>query len=156
MTESIAFQIMSGGSELLDRIGPLWICLREHHAAISPRWATEMRDKHFDGRKSELLAKSQSGILVLIATFDGVDCAYCVATIDRKCNGEVDSLFVDEAYRGHGIGSALLGRAMQWFAERGTKSVIVEVIAGNDEAVRFYERRGFAPRTVRLMTSTPA
>ena len=152
MTEPIAFQIVSGGPELIDRIGPLWNCLREHHAAIAPRWAAEMRAKSFDMRKSGLLLKGSGGMLVLIATIDGTDCAYCVGTIDQKGDGEVDSLFVKEACRGRGIGSSLVRRTMQWFADRGTKSVGVDVIAGNDEAVRFYERRGFAPRTVRLIS----
>jgi hypothetical protein len=105
MTEAIAFQILSGGPELLDRIGPLWNCLREHHAGIAPRWSAEMRAKSFERRKGDLLSKGSGGMLVLIATTEGADSGYCVGTIDQKGDGEIDSLFVDGAFRRKGIGA---------------------------------------------------
>ena len=151
MTESSGFQIVSGGPELLDRIGPQWNRLREHHAASAPMWANELLQKRFEERKGDLLEKGRGGLLVLVAVTDTADSAYCIGTIDEKGVGEIDSLFVEETHRGRGMGSALLGRVMQWFTECRTSSVRVELIAGNDQAMRFYERWGFAVRSVRMV-----
>ena len=151
MSDQVQLEVVTGGPELLDRIEPLWQGLREHHAAIAPTWAGELRGKSFDQRKWELLARGNAAILVLIAIADGTDCAYCVGTIDQKGDGEIVSLFVDEPCRGRGIGSALVRQAMQWFAAHGVASVGVELIAGNDQAARFYERAGFESRSVRMV-----
>lgn len=50
----------------------------------------------------------------------------------------LEMLFVDDAYRGRGIGSALLGRAL---AEH--PDLILDVNEQNPQAVGFYERHGF-------------
>jgi ribosomal protein S18 acetylase RimI-like enzyme len=52
---------------------------------------------------------------------------------------------VRESHRGRGIGSALLDRIDEAFAAQAINDVIVGALAGNDGALRLYERRGFRP-----------
>jgi ribosomal protein S18 acetylase RimI-like enzyme len=144
--------IIAGSAELLDRIGPLWHELRSHHAALDPTWRDGLLSAGFDERKSDLIYKSEGGrMVVLLALAGDQTVAYCVCTVTRDRDGEVDSLFVTASHRRRGIGDALMSRAMAWLAERATKSLAVEVMACNAEALRLYERYGFRPRTVRML-----
>lgn len=53
---------------------------------------------------------------------------------------EIVALYVLSAYQGQGIGSALLGRCFSAYPGR---DFALFVLAGNERAIRFYERRGF-------------
>lgn len=145
------FSLTRGGAELLDRVEPLWLQLRRHHAELAPRWSSGLLSSTFEERRKELLNKSGGGLLVLIATHAGEDIGYCVSTIAADGNGEVDSLYVIPSHRGRGAGHAMMSKTLAWFASRSAQSIAVEVISGNDAAERFYARYGFAQRTVRLL-----
>lgn len=45
--------------------------------------------------------------------------------------------------RGQGIGSALMGRAFDWARQIGVRKVTLNVRAGNEGALRLYQRTGF-------------
>ena len=52
-------------------------------------------------------------------------------------------LMVAKAYRGRGIGFALLGQAVAWARERGVSKLELHVFPHNVAAMRLYERFGF-------------
>ena len=143
---------VSGGPEMLDRVGPLWLQLRGHHADHFPPWGPQLLSMTFESRRAGLLGKAAGGgdLLVLMAVAGDADVAYCVSTVSGDRWGEVDSLYVEPGHRRRGIGRALVARSMDWLAGRGAKPVVVDVLSGNDEAMRLYESFGFRPRTVRL------
>ena len=58
---------------------------------------------------------------------------------------EIESLAVSEARRGEGVGSALMDAVERELAARGLDDLILGVLAGNVDAIRLYERRGFRP-----------
>jgi ribosomal protein S18 acetylase RimI-like enzyme len=62
--------------------------------------------------------------------------------------GIVRDLYVVSGRRGEGIGSRLLDHAEATLRDRGVDVVAVEAVAGNDDAVRFYERRGYRPHRI--------
>jgi ribosomal protein S18 acetylase RimI-like enzyme len=57
-------------------------------------------------------------------------------------SGFVKDLVVDEAWRGRGLGEALLRHVLSTFAARGAHVVELKVQADNSSAVRLYERVG--------------
>lgn len=67
--------------------------------------------------------------------------------------GHIDELVVDEAYRGAGIGTALLKRMSRIAAEMGCKTVELDSAHHRHDAHRFYEQLGFANRA--LLFSKP-
>lgn len=67
----------------------------------------------------------------------------------------IDELFLDESYRGRGLGSRLLRLAIARAAELGVKAVHLEVAQGNEPAAALYRRLGFQPRPHGLLTLTP-
>lgn len=63
----------------------------------------------------------------------------------------VDGLCVVPTHRGRGIGSLLLAALYQEAAERGYRSIRLDVVATNARARALYERHGFQPtRTEKL------
>jgi ribosomal protein S18 acetylase RimI-like enzyme len=152
--------LVAGGAELLDRIAPLWHELRSHHALLDPTWRDGLLATQFHERKAGLITKSSGGgaMLVLHASTSERSevVGYCVTTVTPGGDGEIDSLFVVPSHRRRGIGEAMMLRSMQWLAERGAKSIAVEVMAGNADALRLYERWGFRARTVRMLHVPPS
>ena len=59
--------------------------------------------------------------------------------------GEIESLSVLPAYRGSGLGSELLERLEAHLHECGVDDLILGALAGNADAIRLYERRGYRP-----------
>lgn len=62
---------------------------------------------------------------------------------------ELESIVVAEISRGSGTGWALLETLSTWAAEHGAKRLELEVRAGNEIAIRFYERAGLVRQGVR-------
>jgi GNAT superfamily N-acetyltransferase len=58
--------------------------------------------------------------------------------------GLLDELYVRPQLRGQGIGTALLGRAVDMVRERGGRLMEINVDEDDVDARRFYERHGFA------------
>ncbi len=142
--------IVRGEGELIDRVQPLWLELQQHHAGINQLWRAQVLAATFERRADGLLRKAVNGCLVLVATAAGHDLGYCICTVDEQRQGEVDSIYVATDFRGRGIGHKLLREAMQWLAGRQASSIVVEVLSGNEGAMRLYQEFGFYPRTVLL------
>ncbi len=139
-----------------DTVQPLWEKLKAYHANLPWRFAADVRRSTFGPRKQELLAKAASGKLrieLVSASLPLVDFAYCISTVSADGRGEVDSLFVDDGFRGRGIGSELLRRALAWLESAGATSKLVTVAHGNEEALALYRRFGFHPRAIVLQQS---
>jgi phosphinothricin acetyltransferase len=55
-----------------------------------------------------------------------------------------DSVYVKRGVRGQGVGAAILGRLVELARERGHRSVLARITAGNAASIRLHERLGFA------------
>jgi ribosomal protein S18 acetylase RimI-like enzyme len=144
------------GAEGIDRVRPLWEKLNAHHAGLSPRFGGTIRIRSFDVRKKQLLAKADAGRLrveLVSANSDGPSVAYCISTVSTDGAGEIDSIFVEEHLRGQGVGTELMRRALAWLESMKVTSKIVSVMTENEEALAFYRRFGFHPRTILLQES---
>jgi len=71
---------------------------------------------------------------------------YCVSSDSAEKIGEIDSIFVDAAYRDQGIGDALMKKALCWMEKENAVAKIVEVAVGNEEAFGFNAKYDFLPR----------
>lgn len=93
----------------------------------------------------------------LAATVQHED-AYYVEASDVSY-GLISDMFVKEAFRGQGIGSALLGKAEAYFAERGLTRIQLVALAANKGALDLYERHAFRPYEtvmVKRIAETPS
>ena len=129
---------------MLPRAEPLWLGLREHHAALSPTWRESLLARTFAQRCGHLIDKAaKDGLLVLLATSHQKEIGQCICTITPDDHGEVDSLYVMPEHRGRGVATGMMTVALDWLRRRPLKSIALDVLSGNDPAIRFYERFGF-------------
>lgn len=150
-----SLQLREGNEELLENIRPLWEKLNEHHYRISAHFSSEFVGRSFEDRRAVLSAKAASGKLKIFVVNDpdtSKDIGYCVASISGDL-GEIDSIFIEEAYRRHGVGDMLMKAALKWMEDQAVKDKIIAVAAGNDQALVFYRRYGFLPRMMLLKQS---
>ncbi|VVS93691.1 GNAT family N-acetyltransferase [Desulfoluna spongiiphila] len=139
----------TGGEELLGRVGPLWEKLKTHHAAHSVHFSEFLAGRTFADRTADILSHGGE-VRVELAVRSGQDVGYCVCTISPSGTGEVDSLYVEEDFRGCGLGEALARRGLAWMDEKKVTRRSLSVVYGNDAALAFYHRLGFYPRNIQL------
>jgi len=143
---------VEGSAELLDKVGILWRKLNRHHQTISTHFRDSMALMTFEQRRASWLKRTESGqlridIAVLRQQEDPI--GYCITTIDNTL-GEIESLFVDEAYRKMGLGTVLMERSLNWLDQNSITKKRLNVAMGNDEVLNFYRRFGFLPRAIIL------
>ena len=139
----------TGGKEFIDRIEPLWNKQRIHHSEISTHFSDDYITLAYSQRKQKFIDYGEN-IYISIASDNNQDIGYCVASI-VKDKGEIDSLYVNENYRGYKIGTTLMNEALQWFAENQISKIELIVATGNEDVYKFYQKFGFYPRSTKLI-----
>jgi diamine N-acetyltransferase len=143
----------SGKESRLDDVKELWEKLNQHHFRLSPNFKPYYAAMTFPKRKQALLQKAAKGEMRVDIAMDAkknLKVGYCISSLDSEGTGEIESIYVLEAYRGLGIGDELMKAALSWMqAKQATKKIVI-VGAGNEQALGFYERYGFHIRKTML------
>ncbi len=63
---------------------------------------------------------------------------------------ELESLYVEEAYRSQGVGRQLAQRFLEWAREQGVERMKGTAYVANERAVVFYRKTGFVPKSLTL------
>jgi diamine N-acetyltransferase len=137
------------GFEEIDLIRPLWEQLNGHHHAKATRFRAHYEKLTFEDRRAQFEKIHRAGRLrldIAVDTRTGMNVGYCVSSLSPELTGEVESVFVEPAYRSEGIGTALVGRCLAWMDSLGTVRKRVSVGDGNESAWAFYRKFGFFPR----------
>ena len=71
--------------------------------------------------------------------------------LDYKCpkEGEITELIVTKKTRSTGVGSMLINKMEEYFKSIGCEYVLVDVFAYNENAINFYDKKGYHPRMYR-------
>jgi GNAT superfamily N-acetyltransferase len=141
-----AVEYRTTGFPEIDLIRPLWQQLNAHHYAKASRFRSHYQQMTFEDRLSHFRRCHESGDLRIdlgLDTETGRYIGYCVSSLTPDRNGEIESLFVETAYRSQGIGTALVTRALGWMDRCGAVRKRVAVGDGNESSFAFYEKFGF-------------
>jgi len=153
-------RIVEGSAQDIPALEPLWVTVHHAHAASMPELAPYVSDAEtWAERRALYEAVFDKPDTILLLAFDGDDLVgYGLAHVlpleetwigDTWRTGqriaEIESLAVAESHRGRGIGSELMDRIDDRLEAIGIRDVFVGALAGNEGAVRLYERRGFRP-----------
>lgn len=138
----------------IDRLEPLWKALLHHQRGLYAGVVQRPPDESWRRRRAEYarwLARGES--FFVVARRGDELLAYAMVEIreaspmwdlgDRVA--DLQTLVVLPGERRRRLGSALLDAVDGELRRLGIEHVLVGVMAGNDEAVRFYEHRGFVP-----------
>ena len=58
--------------------------------------------------------------------------------------GHIPDMFVEADMRGKGLGKILMEYGISWLEHHGARSISLDVWAGNEDKISFYERFGFS------------
>jgi ribosomal protein S18 acetylase RimI-like enzyme len=155
--------IRRAGAEVLDRLRPLWLELHHHHqavggAALGPyvgddvSWAArrELYGAFFAGGGFAVLAERGDELIgyALVALKTSAETELDDTWVSAPRVAEIETLSVLPAARGAGVGTALLDAVDAELAAEGIGDVLIAAMAGNVDAIRLYERRGFRPASL--------
>ena len=68
---------------------------------------------------------------------------FAYSTMGRDQKGNLKLFFLEEVYRGKGVGSRLFEDAMEFIEAHQPEEVLIYVSNGNEEALNFYTSKGF-------------
>ncbi|MGG2016543.1 GNAT family N-acetyltransferase [Bacillus sp. S10(2024)] len=129
--------------------------LHEYHNSKSKFFSGDYPRITFEERIEEYKKNSKYGeyrIELLIESETDNILGFCIA-YSKKVSGKIEVLFVDEKYRRNGLGLKLMNSAMEWFKEKQIYEIELTVVYGN-EAVSFYKKLGFYPRSIIMTTKS--
>ena len=125
------------------KIKPLWEGLNRQHLENSSNFKHHFELFTFEQRVELLSGKDQ--VVIYAAQINSNLAGYCIASIEHD-TGEIDSIFIQEVYRGKGVGRKLMQYALSWLETFECRSINVAVAAGNESVLPFYEKIGFRER----------
>jgi ribosomal protein S18 acetylase RimI-like enzyme len=149
-----------GSASDLDSLEPLWVAVHHAHVASMPELAPFVDDRSTWAERralyEQLLAKPDT---VLLLARDGDELiGYALAHVAPVGEtwvadtwrtgariGEIESLSVLPGHRDRGLGSALMDALERELSALGVCDLIVGALAGNEDALRLYRRRGYRP-----------
>jgi GNAT superfamily N-acetyltransferase len=160
-------EIVEAGPECLDDVEPLWRAMHEHHAEVADRARAvapfRRAENSWQRRREEFERWMRAGdAWLLIAEREGSPVGFaflriCDSDLSYETNermGELEALSVEPELRRWGIGSLLMEEVERRLAAAGVGFIGLAVIAGNEDALRFYERWGMVPSHVRCLGRT--
>lgn len=146
------YEIALAGLDELNDVEHLWRSLHTHHHGIAQVTLVADDDVSWQRRRDWYRSMMADGeAFLLIARSEGRPVGYAFVEIrpgpddtwpvgDRLA--ELTSLSVAPEARGRGLGTALMDAVDAELERRGVHDLEVAVMAGNERALRFYERRG--------------
>jgi ribosomal protein S18 acetylase RimI-like enzyme len=115
--------------------------------AVFDRFFSELGDGTF---------LTKPGAQAFVATIDGHPCGLISFYPDKDYftdhpRAYIDNLVVAQESERKGVGRALLAFVERRAREQGYREVVLDVFAGNDGAIAFYERQGYQPDHIRMV-----
>jgi GNAT superfamily N-acetyltransferase len=152
--------ISRGSAADIPALEPLWVAVHHRHIESMPELAPYVTDAETWAERlalyTTLLARPDT--VLLLARQDGALIGYALSHVldvadtwipDTWRTGariaELESISVLPEHRGAGVGGALLDAIEREWEALGVSDAIIGLLAGNDGALRLYERRGFRP-----------
>jgi putative acetyltransferase len=86
---------------------------------------------------------TRSDVVFLVARDEHGKAAGCGAFVNRGSYAEVKRMFVDPAFRGQGVGGALMAEIILRATQAGMTSLKLETGIKQPEAIALYQRDGF-------------
>jgi diamine N-acetyltransferase len=153
MEKNPKIKYIHGDQTMLDEVKEMWEQLNLYHCERSEHFKPHYRAMTFAKRKATMLRKAECGemrVNMAVDELTGKGVGYVVSTVGSDNVGEIQSVYVDSAYRRMGIGGALMRSVLSWMEEKAVSEKVVEVSVGNEEAWGFYGQFGFKPRLTLL------
>lgn len=152
----MSLEVRLAGADEIRGIEPLWRELYRHQSEHGMRLA--LPDSAFEAWVQSVVPFLGRFSVVVLAVDDGEQAGF-VAGRTRTLPpyfgagqvGAISEVFVGQRWRRLGVGRRLVERTIQWYREQEISRVELQVVSGNPEAVRFYERLGWQQELVQMI-----
>jgi GNAT superfamily N-acetyltransferase len=161
-------RIRRAGAERIDDLELLWKELQEHHRSVDPglrRIPPRTPEDSWPRRRAKYVEwLHHPEAFVLLAEGAERPVGYAFVSVHEPADdthvtgerwAELQSLSVEPARRGAGLGTRLMERVYAELRAAEIHELAIGVIATNDRAMRFYERQGFRPWVVTTLGRVP-
>ena len=142
------------------RLVAMWFASARHHAerdpefyGLSPNAEREMRG-YWESVINDSLRQA------FVAEWPGAGVVGCLQAdvrvfrvFARPTRGYLANVWVDEGYRGRGLGRLLVDRAVSWLQSHNVDLIVLNVSAANSEAISFYDHLGYRTANINLVRS---
>ncbi|TDQ53413.1 GNAT family N-acetyltransferase [Actinorugispora endophytica] len=143
----------------VEELAELWGALHRHHTMIASHLDDLISsvgvDESWRRRRQRYLEwMSDPDTIALVAENDGEDAGYAMVTVRADHQGSwdrgervavVQTLSVHPDYSVSQVGGGLLDEVRRQLGAIGVRDMELPAVAGNAEAIRFYEEQGFRP-----------
>ena len=115
-------------------------------------WAAQEGRSYF----TDLLADENAACWLAEYTSSGGVVGYLASRLSEGTSlrpvrvATLESMYVREEFRVQGVGAKLVEKFLSWAEEREAQRASVMAYVANRDAVRFYEREGFSPKSLSL------
>lgn len=108
----------------------------------------------------DMVANQYGNIYFAEADGKTVGYAFCFVTKQSEENrleviptklGQVEDIYVEDGYRGTGVGKALMAKCEEHLKEKGCDSIWIDVFAPNTDAHEYYKKLGFVDREIGML-----
>jgi len=135
------------GYEEIAIIRELWEKNRKYHEDTSEYFKEAYQGLDFHQRMKGFSNIDSASIKITVVKNNDEYIGYCISTaIDGK--GEVESVHVEEASRGDGVGTRLVQEHLDWMRQKKCSVIGVTVSQENTATIGFYKKLGFLPNTL--------
>ena len=154
----IGFTIRQAAAKDAHKICELLYAIADVHAKLRPDLFKPSASKYSIEELCEKFLREDERVFVCVDPNDEVVGYVFCAVIEKEENNVrtkiktlyVDDLCVDENYRGQGIATELMNKALFFAKEIGCYNFTLNVWAGNIAAERFYEKFGLRAQCTHL------
>lgn len=155
-------KIIEYSNQYEEAIKDLLVELQEYISSIDQEGynivTKEYRERYFQKMLNEVekyegkifLAKEQDKIIGMIVGIinNEFELNYDFTAPKR---GRVTELVISKQYRFHGVGEQLLNQMENYFKEVQCKGILIDVFAYNENAKKFYTKKGYFNRNIEMM-----
>ena len=146
-------------AEELDKLESLWNALYEHQRSHGMRIA--LPQAAFSAWATAIRPSLNRFAIVVVAETVGRFVGFVAGRVrmlpphfGSNPVGFIGEVFVADKHRSGGVGAKLLSSAIEWYRANGVERIELQVVSGNPDALRFYERLGWSPELVQLTFDT--
>jgi GNAT superfamily N-acetyltransferase len=140
----------------IDRLDPLWEALYRHQSEHG--MLLTLPDGAFVAWRKSMLPFLGRFAVIIVAEHAGAILGFVAGRIrtmppyfGSSQIGTISEVFVCDPHRGGGIGRQMLGLAVEWFQSQKITRVELQVVAGNDQGLRFYSQLGWHKELVQMV-----
>lgn len=121
-------------------IEPLWEVWNRYHQVHSRNFGEYFRQQTFEHCTQHLEGFEDYRLEVVY--LDQKPLGFAITGKKNKV-GTIIGLYIYDDLRGKGLGSYLINRMVLWLKTKNVEKIKVEIYAGNEEVISFFQKIGF-------------